>query len=427
MSLWGSNNISNSAPKWQTDQDTGETGNQEYGEDIIFVYGDEGYPVPPGWARRKQGTGNRKDRFMWESLATFKQTKTKSFALSKPVRVLVVGDSLTAGRGAGSGSVQMDGARALSWPTIMTNTLQSWGFNAQAESFCEGNNTGGSLPLYDPRITMGSFGIGAGRVMGGLGVTANTNTLPLIFTPTSNCDTFELYLPTNTTFGTGTYQINANGTPVAFSENGTAALQKIVITPTLGANDVRITAATSSNTVYVSPIVAYNAASKPFVIMNMGSRNFSTTDWIQADSPWRPFPSIVTYAPDITLISLGINDLRTSGANNSVNTFSTNMQSLITQAASGGGKVGLVVPPPCDLANEGSFTFNQLITVYKNLSSVNNIPLYRSDAVVGTWNLANTAGNTQTDGLHYKAPVYQTMGAGVAAMLRDITARNFAA
>lgn len=329
MALWGKNNIANSAPKWQTDVLNGNTGIQEYGEDIIYVYGNEGYPVAPGWARRTQGTGNRSNRFMWESLATFKPSKENSFALSTSPRVLIIADSLGAGRGAGTGAVQMDGARVLSWPTKMKDALISMGFNASAESFCEGNNTGGTLPLYDPRVSLGSWTVSAGRTIGGLTLTSVSNTTPFIFTPSSNVDTFEIYAPINGSFGNTSYQIDSGGSPVGFTQNGTAALQKITVSTTLGAHDIRVNWV-SGGASYLSPIVAYNSTQTGFRIINMGSRAFSTSDWIQADVAWRQFPAINTYSPHISLISLGINDMRTGGANNTIGTCTTNLQSLIT-------------------------------------------------------------------------------------------------
>lgn len=89
--------------------------------------------------------------------------------------------------------------------------------------------------------------------------------------------------------------------------------------------------------------------------------------------------------------------------------------------------MALVIPPPCDLAQEGSFSYAQLVNAYKSLSVTNGIPIYRTDALFGTWSLANTAGITDADGLHYKASAYAAMGPGIAAMVRDIAKTNFAA
>lgn len=68
MTLWKKTNNANSAPKFVTDAAKGETGIQEYGDQIFLVTGSEGYPVSPGWARKTI----RGSRVLWESVATFR-------------------------------------------------------------------------------------------------------------------------------------------------------------------------------------------------------------------------------------------------------------------------------------------------------------------------------------------------------------------
>lgn len=67
MALWGEINQANNAPKFVTNSGNGNTGIQDYGSEIIFVTGTEGYPVPPGWNRRY----TRGNRVLWETLVAF--------------------------------------------------------------------------------------------------------------------------------------------------------------------------------------------------------------------------------------------------------------------------------------------------------------------------------------------------------------------
>lgn len=67
MALWGKNDQANNAPKFVTNSGNGNTGIQDYGSEVIMVLGTEGYPVPPGWARRY----TKGDRTIWESLISF--------------------------------------------------------------------------------------------------------------------------------------------------------------------------------------------------------------------------------------------------------------------------------------------------------------------------------------------------------------------
>ena len=335
-------------------------------------------------------------------------------ALSRALRVLIVGDSQTAGRGTGTGIVAMDGARALSWPTKMRDHLIAQGHPASSESYSEANNTGGTLVAYDPRVTQGTWTIGSGQTASGLLMTKNvTSGTSFRFAPSTSIDTFEVFYPINT-YGTMNYNIDGAGT-TGLNEAGTLALGRTLVSTTLGTHDIRFQPA-AATAVYVGLVMAYNSAVKDFRIINCGVRNWSTTDWTLTDFPWRGYPSIPLIAPDITLISLGINDLRTGGALNSVSTFMTNMQSIITQAKAGGGSVGLVLPMPINTANEGSFTQADLLGAYQGLSATNNCPLLRTDSLLGTWAEGSVAGQT-TDDLHWNAGASAALGSAAATMV----------
>jgi len=342
-----------------------------------------------------------------------------AFVLPRALRIMFIGDSLPAGRGAPSvatgGAVQMDGARAMSYPTKLRDALLAAGFPASSESWAEANNTGGTLPGYDPRATMGSWTVSAGRTIGGLTLTSTGAGAQFVFTPSTPVDTFELYLPNNG-FGTATYSIDG-GAPVTISEAGAAALNKVVVTTTLGMHSIAFNWATAS--FFLCPMVAYNSKAKEFRIINMGARNWSTTDWVTQDALWRPLPAIGTYAPDISLISLGVNDGRLSGAGNSIATFTTNMQTIITKALTV-GKVGLVTPPTIDPAQEGSFTYGQMMTAYQQLADANNLPVFHTERLLGSWDDGVIAGTALNDGLHRSGPAYSSMGAGLVDFVVSI-------
>lgn len=83
MPLWKKLNDANSAPKFIADAANGETGKQEFAKgEVVRVYGNEGYSVPPGWARKIVGTGNRSGRIIWESLVALK------YSASTPIETI---------------------------------------------------------------------------------------------------------------------------------------------------------------------------------------------------------------------------------------------------------------------------------------------------------------------------------------------------
>lgn len=346
----------------------------------------------------------------------------KRRTLSSAKRVLFIGDSQMAGRGTGGGSVNMDGARALAIPTKTRDALITAGYPASSESFSQANNTGGTLDLYDPRVVMNSWSVtGAGLGLCGLLLTktAGDGSTSLRFTPSSPVDTFEVWTPRNTY---GTMGVNIDGgSSTTIDENGASTFLKTTFTTTLGTHELRVGGSAITGTVYLNTVVAYNSAAKDFRLINMGTRNWSTTDWIVADQPWRPLTGIpfMVGSGDIAIIMLGVNDFRTGGPLNSLATFKANMQTIITKCVTAGASVGLVLPMPVDTAREGSFTQAEMLTAYRELAAMNACPFLNTNSYLGTWADGNAASQT-TDDLHWKAAASATMGAPVAAMIRGL-------
>lgn len=347
------------------------------------------------------------------------------FVLSKIVRILVIGDSLAAGRGSGFGAVQMGGARAMSWPTLLKNALIGMGFPASAESWGEARNTGGTIAEYDPRMSLGGWTVGTGAGPGGYLLQASAAGAALAFVSSTAIDTIEFYHVTNSSGGGGSYAVD-DGAATAFSAAGSAALTKRVANVALGLHTAKVNWV--SGTIQAAPMVAYNSAVKQFVLMNMGIRGSTTADWIDASFPWRPFNAIPAYAPDICLISLGINDMRAAGPLLPLATTEANLQAIITKATSGGGKVVLVIPPPPAVADEGSYTYAQLVALYLALGSANGCPVVRTDLIFGSHDRATLDGFTNpADGLHYNGGAYALMAGLIASTVRDVAKTYFAA
>lgn len=322
--------------------------------------------------------------------------------LSKSLRVLVIGDSQSAGRGTGTGSVSMDGARALSWPSKMCDYIRANGFKASSESMFEANNTGGTWNLYDPRVNSESWIYGSNTIGGRL-LYSNTSGLGIpSWTPGTNVDTFEIYTPDNA-FGALNASINGVSQGTIYQNTGSNTFKKTVLTSTLGINTLRLARnSTIGNSAYISGIVAYDSTVNEFRIINIAARGWSTVEWTDSAFPWRPFPGIETLSADIAIICLGTNDRRVGGAGLNVATFKTNMQQIINKARITASKVILVMPMPIEPASVSTISDAELLSAYQELSSTNNAPLVRTDTILGSWTAANAAGLT-SDNLHWKA------------------------
>lgn len=71
MALWGKRDQFSDAPKFTTDAATGETGQEEYGDQVFGVDAAEvaaGDAPAVGWVRRVEGTGGRAGRVQHEVL-----------------------------------------------------------------------------------------------------------------------------------------------------------------------------------------------------------------------------------------------------------------------------------------------------------------------------------------------------------------------
>lgn len=71
MAQWGKRDQYSDAPKFVTDSATGETGQEEYGDQVFGVDADEvaaGTAAHVGWVRRVEGTGGRAGRVQEEVL-----------------------------------------------------------------------------------------------------------------------------------------------------------------------------------------------------------------------------------------------------------------------------------------------------------------------------------------------------------------------
>lgn len=121
MPLWKNSNDANSAPLFVTNAANGNSGKQEYGTNVIYVHGVEGFPVAPGWARKLTAGG----RTRWESLVPMR----RSPALAAFATYLTAG-----GSGAWKGFSVAD-----SWGSITRQPIEGFPMNFFAHNATDGS------------------------------------------------------------------------------------------------------------------------------------------------------------------------------------------------------------------------------------------------------------------------------------------------
>lgn len=286
---------------------------------------------------------------------------------STTARILGVGDSTTFGSGGADTVVypfnsylykmidmlEANGDKAvygLSVPPTNTNTDDRWSV---------GSTT----------WTKTSFGAGANssysETAGGTG--------SLTFTPRTIADTYSVYY---IQYGSGgTIGVSAGGSATTSqSTAGTNSVQKVTVTaPQASASNVVQIAHTAGGNVHIVGVEAYLSTEKSIVLGNAGVAGSSASGWASAPVGSTEFGGIGLikgYAPDLTIINLGIND---AAASVSVATFKANIQSLITAAKLSGDVILLTMAPS---QNAPTNVFEpQYVSALYDLADSNDIPL----------------------------------------------------
>lgn len=361
---------------------------------------------------------------------TLRHGGVKGFPLSRRIRVAVVSDSQGAGRGTTGGPQQMDGARALCWPSRLAYHLQQVGFLASAENLSEAANPeqgAAGLPLYDPRYGAGTFGIAGGTGLGGYLITKAAATAggQAHLTPTVPVDTFEIYHPVSS-YGHLNCRIDAE-TVVAINQAGTPSFKKTTIVSSAGLGmhvlNLEKSGGAGATAVFFNTIIPYNSAAKEIQIVNLSARGWSTTDWLVADQPWRAFPALAMMEIDILVIMLGTNDRRTSGAGNSAATYAANLQSIVTK--SGAPKVIVALPMPINQDRIATFSDAEQLAACEGVAANNAGDVFRTDRVLPPWSIANAAGAVADD-LHWRAAASDVVAAALVPFIHK-AARAWAA
>lgn len=267
-------------------------------------------------------------------------------------RILCIGDSTTLGVWS-AGGLTTGNMKPFAWPTQLSTLINNSGVNSHANSFFEGGNssTGGpSNYVNDSRVSIGASWVNsAAEALGGRFLTSTSAANSIVFTPTTNCDTFNLFYPRSTTqsWGSINFKINA-GAPTVYNQvSGSTPITFGVgtLTTSLGANNCTVTYDSGPLAVF-GGIEAYDSSKKWVSVMNAG-RSGATTNHINNPTV---LSLITSVGAELNIISLGINDWCTSVT---IPTFKTNMQAIIT-AAKAAGDVLIVSPFPSQVGASGA-------------------------------------------------------------------------
>lgn len=304
-------------------------------------------------------------------------------------RILCVGDSTTSGVGSTGGNVQNSTSFPQRLIQFMNTTITPTVAGCVIPT--TGSPADSRVPLPSGWSNQG-FGAGANASYEGPDSAGNG-----VFSPAVNCDGMYFIYEAG---GAGTVTATVTGgtpTVVTFpGTNGTFRSPLISAGSASAANTLTLTPAVSGNFVFFAGVEPVLSTKRQVLVSNAGVPGSTTTDWAVTNAPSGGADFIKAVAPDLTIISLGIND---AAAAVSAATVSTNLQTLIT-AAKVSGDVILATPLPNQTA--GTIAQEKLyLPVYYSLAQSNSCLLLDEFARLGSAYNANFMNGDGTHGNDY--------------------------
>lgn len=315
-------------------------------------------------------------------------------------RIICLGDSTT--RGYGGNALSSGNTEQFAYPAYLASYFNSVGVSAHHNSIM--GIWGGTPASYtmDSRVTLGSdwtAAPGDDLSLGGVFVysTADTGN-PFLFAPAVNeinpttmVDTFIVTWIGSPGLGVLSLSVN-NGTPILVNTGagGVSSASQTTITCPLGANVLKLKWSSGAG-VYIIGIEAYDSSKAWVSVINAGWGGAGVaalaTNGGGVGNPWHPFQMIANINPDLTIINIGINDWN---AGTGVPTYTTTLQSIITQALTK-GDVLLVTPNTTNAAASRATQLTYVNALY-SLAQTNNVPLVDLWNSFDPWATYNTAG-----------------------------------
>ncbi|VXC76921.1 SGNH/GDSL hydrolase family protein [Sphingomonas sp. 8AM] len=257
--------------------------------------------------------------------------------LADSARIAFVGDSKTVGAGAGSGTSFTVGAFARSRPARVAALLATGGLAPRSDGFfgCAGLASIADVLAYDPRRSGFSGWGGGGNSLGGAMMSAGTANAGQ-FQPGSAIDRCSVFIrngsdrpPFTLTKGTESVTLTPSG-----PSGGFARLEATFATR--DAAPVSIARGGSSGTLQLAGLIAWDSTRPGVEIANFGV--YGVTSAYQADmaGAWSPAAALATYAPHLTVVNLGTNDI---AQGQPLATWLANLRTIVQQARLSGSVI----------------------------------------------------------------------------------------
>jgi lysophospholipase L1-like esterase len=217
-------------------------------------------------------------------------------------KLLLVGDSTTWGYG---------GINGVGPANVMANTLTAGGMPAALGMVIPSAldtrwvaGTGWTVPPAGSSNSWGAADIGWA---GAVGAAASS----LKFTPGNgySYDTFDVYYIQAPGFGSVSINIDGGGATVVNTAVGTAGIGKVTLTAAAATNHVLNLGLVTTAAVEIVGVEPSLSTASRLRVGNVGVPGTAAVTWANnVATPYGPLECIFAYAPDVSIINLGIND-----------------------------------------------------------------------------------------------------------------------
>lgn len=342
-------------------------------------------------------------------------------------KILCIGDSTTYGSSASMPNGYMN---QNSWPTRMAQYLDR-NVATSIYGLAIPPSDGSSVPerLVDSRWTLGTGWVRPNNP--GVGFGGKNSTYrgspgggPLVFAdPRVTANRFDVYYTTITSSTLGTMTVQATGGPPVVVQQGLQPERTIKkVTVSAGSaglgNSVSITNTGAAGNVYILGIEPYAEGASRIRVANAGASGTTTGDWVAksgsgelATDDWNVFTFLPLYAPDLTIIDLGIND----ASSVPVAAYVANMQRLANAAHAAGSAVLFKTMIPSGGAEPRPTRETEYVAALKTQMSP-RYPVLDLFTHYGSF-ARNNARGWMADTLHGEDRMYQDVGSLVAESL----------
>lgn len=231
-------------------------------------------------------------------------------------KVAFIGDSFFCGNFS-NGSV-WNSNRALTIPMMIAPILTSAGIPASTDAMVadQGASTHtGTLNGYDTRVTVGASWLNASSAVTTGGNLINNSTSGLgsaaaetfTLTPAESFDTLDYYYYFQTATAGYTLDLGGSALLTITASSGDNTIKKATITKTAGTGVAHLIR-TSNATIVFMGMHPYLSTNKSVQILNMGNSGTRTSTWATQSGPYATFAGLTLWAPQLSIVMLGIND-----------------------------------------------------------------------------------------------------------------------